>query len=90
MTLMVRWVWIGAGVSLLCALVALIGTYQMLYGDYATRYQALRAQVPYLEAINRSDIAPCGDGRLCVNIDDKAPKFGDKKQYRLVKPRPWR
>ncbi len=40
-----------------------------------------------MEAINRSDIVPCGDGRLCVNIDEKAPKLGEKKQYRLVKPR---
>ncbi|WP_235430477.1 hypothetical protein [Xanthomonas sp. MUS 060] len=88
MTSIVRWVWIGAGVSLLFALVALMGTYKMLYGDYATRYDALKVQLNYMEAINRSDIVPCGDGRLCVNIDDKAPKFGDKKQYRLVKPRP--
>ncbi|CBA16291.1 hypothetical protein [Xanthomonas albilineans] len=88
MTSIVRWVWIGGGVSLLCALVALVGTYKMLYGDYATRYDTLRAQLNYMEAINRSDIVPCGDGRLCVNIDEKAPKVGDKKQYRLVKPRP--
>ena len=82
-----RWVMIGMAVTLLFSLIALIGTYAMLYGHYQTRYNALAAQVTYLDTVNRADVVPCGDGQLCARIDDKAPRYGDKKQYRVVEPR---
>lgn len=82
-----RWIWLGAGIALALSLAALTGTYEMLYGQYATRYETLRSQVNYLDAINRSDVVPCGEDRLCAHIDDKAPRLGDRKQYRLVEPR---
>nr|WP_233176511.1 hypothetical protein [Dyella sp. ASV24] len=83
-----RWVWIGACVSLLLSIVALVGTYEMLYGHYQTRYDELKSKVGYLGAINRSDVVPCGDGQLCARVDDKSPRYGEKKQYRVVEPRP--
>lgn len=87
LTSILRWVMIGAGVSLLLSIVALFGTYDMLYGHYQTRYDELKSQVTYLDALNHSDVVPCGDGRLCARIDDKSPRVGDKKQYRLIEPR---
>jgi hypothetical protein len=87
-TSMRRWVLWGLCASLVLCIVALVGTYQLLYGYYQTRYDQLKSQVTYLEAINRSDVAPCGDGRLCAHIDEKAPHVGDKGQYRLVELRP--
>ena len=86
LTSILRWVMIGAGVSLLLSIVALFGTYDMLYGHYQTRYDELKSQVTYLDALNHSDVVPCGDGRLCARIDDKSPRVGDKKQYRLIEP----
>lgn len=83
-----RGIWIGAGVCLLFSVLALIGTYQMLYGHYQTRYDDLKAQVTYLDALNHSDVVRCGEGRLCARIDDKAARVGDKKQYRLIETRP--
>lgn len=83
-----HWVWIGTAVSLVFSIVALVGTYEMVYGYYQTKFNELKSQVTYLDAINRSDVVPCGDGRLCARIDDKAPRAGDKKQYRLIEPRP--
>jgi hypothetical protein len=83
-----RWVWIGAGACVLFALGALVGTYEMLYGHYATRYDELKSQVTYLDALNHSDVVPCGEGRVCARTDDKAPRLGDKKQYRLIELRP--
>ncbi len=83
-----RWVAIGAGVSLLLSIIALFGTYEMLYRHYQTRYDALKSQVTYLDALNHSDVVPCGEGRLCARIDDKAQRVGDKKQYRLIESRP--
>jgi hypothetical protein len=82
-----RLVWIGACVSLLLSIVALVGTYEMLYGHYQTRYDELKSQVTYMDAVDRSDVLPCGNGQLCARIDDKAPRLGDKKQYRLIEPR---
>jgi hypothetical protein len=87
-TSMRRWVLWGLCASLVLCIVALVGTYQLLYGYYQTRYDQLKSQVTYLEAINRSDVAPCGDGRLCARIDEKAPRVGDKGQYRLIELRP--
>jgi hypothetical protein len=87
LTSILRWVIVGACVSLLFSLVALLGTYEMLYGHYQTRYDELKSKVTYLDAINRSDVVPCGDGQLCAHIDDKAARVGDKKQYRVVAPR---
>lgn len=84
---LLRWVWIGAGLSLALSLVALFGTYTMLHGHYASRYETLKALVPYMDAINKADVVPCGDDQLCARIDDKAPRLGDRKQYRLVAPR---
>jgi len=82
-----RWVMIGMAVTLLFSLIALFGTYAMLYGHYQTRYNALVAHDTYLDTVNRADVVPCGDGQLCARIDDKAPRYGDKKQYRVVEPR---
>jgi hypothetical protein len=87
LTSILRWVIVGACVSLLFSLVALFGTYHMLYGHYRQQYDQLLAAVPYMDAVNRSDVVPCGDRQLCARIDDKAPRVGDKKQYRLIEPR---
>jgi hypothetical protein len=82
-----RWVLIGAGVSLLLSIIALFGTYEMLYGHYQARYDTLKSQVTYLDAVNHSDVVPCGEDRLCARIDDKASRVSGKKQYRLVELR---
>ncbi len=87
LTSILRWVMIGACVSLLLSIIALFGTYEMLYGHYQTRYDELKSQVTYLDALNHSDVVPCGEGRLCARIDDKAQRVGDKKQYRLIESR---
>jgi len=77
----------GLGAVVLLCLVSLVATYEGLYGFYQARYDKLVQQVTYLDAVNRSDLVPCGDGRLCARVDDKAPRVGDKKQYRQVELR---
>ncbi len=83
-----RLMWWGLGAVLVLSLISLVATYQSLYGFYQSRYTQLKAQVTYLDAVNRADVVPCGDGRLCAHVDPKSPRFGDKKQYRVVEPRP--
>ena len=79
-----RWVMVGAVVSILLSAAALFGAYDMLYGHYQTRYDELKSQVAYLDALNHSDLVPCGEQRVCARIDDKAQRVGDQKQYRLI------
>lgn len=76
------------GIVLALCIASLVTTYLCLYGFYQARYDELRARVSYLDAINRSDVVPCGDRQLCARVDDKAPRYGEKKEYRLVAPRP--
>ena len=82
-----RLMWWGMGIVLLVSVISLVVNYQMIYGQYRQKYEQLLTAVPYLDAVNRSDVVPCGDGQLCARIDDKAPRQGDKKQYRLIEPR---
>ena len=72
-----------AGLLVLC-LISLGITYEASYGYYRNRYAQLVGSMNYMEALNRSDVVPCGDGRLCAHIDAKAQPVGDKKQYRLI------
>lgn len=82
------WMWWSLGVVMALSIVSLVATYESLYGFYQTRYVQLKAQVTYLDAVSKSDVVPCGDGRLCARLDPKSPSYGDKKQYRVVAPRP--
>lgn len=82
-----RLMWWGMAAVVLVSVVSLVVNYQMLYGEYQRKYEQLLMAVPYLDAVNRSDLVPCGDGRLCARVDDKSPRYGDKKQYRVVAPR---
>ena len=82
-----RNIWIGASVTLAFSLLALVGMYEMVYGHYRTQFETLKAQITYMQAINRSDLVPCEEGRLCARIDEKAARFGDRKQYRLIELR---
>jgi hypothetical protein len=83
-----RWMWWSLGFVLALSIVSLVATYESLYGFYQTRYVELKAQVTYLDAVNKSDVVPCGDGQLCAHVDPNSPRYGDRKQYRVVAPRP--
>jgi hypothetical protein len=39
-----------------------------------------------MQAYNRADVSLC-QGRLCANVDAKGARYGDDKQYLIVKPR---
>ncbi len=77
----VLWSW---GSLLVLCLLSLMVNYQAIFGYYHERLAQQMGQMNYMDAINRSDVVPCGDGRLCARVDDKAPRVGDKKQYRLI------
>ena len=33
----------------------------------------------------RADLRVCGPGRLCVRVDTKAPRYGDKRDYLVIR-----
>ena len=46
-----------------------------------------RVETNLLRAINQADITLCQAGRLCANVDTKAKRVGDNRQYQVIKPR---
>ena len=70
----------GLGAVVGLCILSLVATYEALAGHYQKEFAQLQAQVSYMQAINRSDVAPCGDGRLCARIDGK-------KQYQMIELR---
>nr|MDO6953614.1 relaxation protein [Xanthomonas vasicola] len=44
----------------------------------------LRAEL--LRAYNAADVTLC-NGQLCANVETKGAAYGDRRQYRQVKPR---
>jgi len=79
--------YVGAGSLLALSVVSLVIVYQALFGHYRQEYARLIAEVKFMDAINKADVAPCGDGRLCARVSKGAARFGDRKDYRLVEPR---
>lgn len=47
----------------------------------------LQPQVEYLEAINRADWVPCGEGRLCARVEEKGQRYGARKDYSRIEVR---
>lgn len=85
------WLWFaaGGGILLLVLLVgwALLGYYRRELTAAKDELRRYENAVPVVRAFVASDAIICGD-RICVNIDPKGQKQGDKRQYRQAKPRP--
>jgi hypothetical protein len=84
------WVWGGAAFAVLALVVA--GLWWTLTGykrdlDTAkTEYARYEKANAVLQAYSASDAFVC-DGRLCVNVDPKGVRQGDKGQYRQARMR---
>lgn len=85
------WLWFASGGTLL--LLSLIvswmvlGFYRHELADTREQLQNYKDALPTVQAFYASDAVVCG-GRLCVNADPNGPRFGDKRQYHQVRPRP--
>lgn len=79
------WVWLGLGALLTGTVLAIAAAgYAVKTSRDELRSNAIEATL--LRAYNEADVSLC-DGRLCANIDQSTPGFGDRNQYRHVKPR---
>lgn len=65
----------GAGVALYSAKSALAEASQR------------RKEIDYLDRVIRTDLVPCGEDRLCGNVDPQGTRYGDQKQYQVLELR---
>ncbi|RXD62645.1 relaxation protein, partial [Xanthomonas perforans] len=75
----------GAAV-VLGGLLLLLGGGGWLLTQYRQEIRDNRLRAELLRAYNGADVMLCGD-RLCANVDTKGAAYGDRRQYRPVKPR---
>jgi len=72
----------GAAVSLVCLLVGGI----WLANHYYAVIRENQIDAALMQAYNRADVTLC-QAQLCANVDVKGARYGDNKQYLVVKPR---
>ena len=75
---------VGMGSLVTCTVLAFEGTavWGMYWKDGAA---GAVAELTWVEVVNSSDFVPCGDRRVCANVDMLAEPVQGK--YRPVKPR---
>ncbi|MGY1458353.1 MULTISPECIES: hypothetical protein [unclassified Luteimonas] len=79
-----KWTVVGMGGLATCAVLAFAGI--AAWGAYWKNNAAgARAELAWVEAVNDSDFVPCGDKRVCANVDMQAKPIQGK--YRPVKQR---
>ena len=79
-----RWMIVGMGSLVTCAVLAFAGT--AAWGIYwKERAADAVAELTWVEAVNSSDFVPCGDKRVCANVDMLAEPLQGK--YWPVKSR---
>lgn len=85
------WLWFGivSATLLLVLLVAwsVLGYYRRELGTTKAELQRYENAASVVQAFDASDAILCG-GRVCANAEPKGKRYGDKGQYRQVRPRP--
>ncbi|HEV7271798.1 hypothetical protein [Pseudoxanthomonas sp.] len=79
-----KWMVTGIGGLTMCTILAFVGV--AAWGIYWNDKSAsARAELTWVDAVNQADFVPCGEKRICANVDLKAEPISGK--YRPVKPR---
>ncbi len=77
--------WKSAAVTLGSLLLLLAGGGWLLV-QYRHDIQDNQLRAELLRAYNAADVTLCA-GRLCANVDPNGAAYGDRRQYRLIRPR---
>ncbi|MFL8092459.1 relaxation protein, partial [Xanthomonas vasicola] len=67
-------------------LLVLLGGGGWLLTRYRQQIEDNQVRAELLRAYNAADVTLCGN-RLCANVETKGAAYGDRRQYRQVKPR---
>ena len=85
------WMWFAAAAAILLLVLlvgwAVLGYYRRELADVKEQLERYDNAIPVLQAYYASDAVICGN-RVCTNVDPNGQRAGDKRQYRLAKPRP--
>lgn len=47
-----------------------------------------KSEIACLDRVARANLIPCGEDRLCAELEKKGPRYGDSAQYRAIILRP--
>ncbi|WP_372394057.1 hypothetical protein ACCQ05_11935 [Xanthomonas sp. NCPPB 3582] len=85
-TTVTRRSWAGLGALLVGTLLCLAAVGYAVQGARPVLAEATqrRAEIAFLDRVARADLVPCGQDRLCAVIEQKGPRYGDRRQYREV------
>lgn len=85
------WIWFAITAAALLLLLitgwAVLGYYRSKLADTRQKLQQQENVAALVRAFNASDAQVC-EGRLCITVDEKAARYGDKRQYRMARSRP--
>lgn len=79
-----------ASIAMLVAgLLGAVGGGYAVYSAKAATAQAneRRRQIDYFDRVIRADLVPCGQDRLCGNVEPQGERYGDQKQYQVLELR---
>ncbi|WP_349811663.1 hypothetical protein ABQ179_016530 [Xanthomonas dyei] len=85
-----RRMWIASIALLVAGVISVVVAGYALYSTKAAVAEAaqLRAEIAYLDRVARANLIPCGEDRLCAELEKKGPRYGDRGQYRAITLRP--
>ncbi len=84
-----RRMWIASIALLAAGVISLVVAGYALYSTKEAVAEAaqLRAEIAFLDRVARANLVPCGEGRLCAELEKKGPRYGNRGQYQVVATR---
>lgn len=81
-----RRMWIGSIAMMVAAVMGLGAVAYALHGARGTLAEAeqRRAETAYLDRVARTKLIPCGEGRLCAEVERNSKRYGERGQYRVL------
>lgn len=85
-TTAMRRMWIGFVTVIVGSILCVGGAFYAVKSAQPVLAEAAqrRAEIAFLERVARANLVPCGEDRLCAELEKKGPRYGDRGQYRVV------
>ncbi|MFC3565538.1 hypothetical protein ACFSYI_07990 [Xanthomonas dyei] len=85
-----RRMWIASIALLVAGVMSVIVAGYAAYSTKAAIAEAekRKAEIAYLDRVVRANLIPCGEDRLCAELEKKGTRYGDRGQYRAITLRP--
>ncbi|WDJ24477.1 hypothetical protein JH270_10660 [Xanthomonas campestris pv. raphani] len=85
-TTTMRRMWIASIALLLSGVLSVIVAGYAAYSTKAVIAEAAqrRAEIDYLDRVARANLVPCGEDRLCAELEKKGARYGNQSQFRVI------